>query len=50
LNWAGKQRLRPRVAVWRSEEVVLSKRFGPVDVVWFSPAEKHWHGANKKQP
>ena len=22
-----------------------SKRFGPGDVVWFPPGEKHWHGA-----
>jgi quercetin dioxygenase-like cupin family protein len=22
-----------------------SRKFGQGDVVWFSPAEKHWHGA-----
>jgi len=28
-----------------SAKVDQLRRFGPGDVVWFSPGEKHWHGA-----
>ena len=34
-NW-----LRPRATVGRPIEEIR-----PGDVVWFSPGEKHWHGA-----
>jgi quercetin dioxygenase-like cupin family protein len=28
-----------------SARAARSKRSAPGDIVWFAPAEKHWHGA-----
>ena len=30
---------------WVQREAVRLRRYDPGDVIWFSPNEKHWHGA-----